>query len=377
MKTVLIFGAGVAGPTLAYWLHQHGFSPTIVESAPMQRRGGQAIDIRGVALEVIERMGIDAQVRQARTCMRGMTVLDGDGAEISRTTEATFSSGRLDSGDIELLREDLTRVLYERTCDDVEYLYHDTMVAMLEQADGVCVTFEHAAPRLFDVVIGADGLHSNVRAMIFGQEREFLHSLGMQIGIFSTDNFLALDHWQIWVQGGSAGYGIYPVRNNKELRVTLGFGSDPHEAACHDVEKQKQRAAEHLAHLHWETPRLLDAMWRARDYYTDEMAQIRMPCWSKGRVALLGDAAYSASPLSGQGTSLALVGAYILADELAKSRANYAVAFTLYEERMRPFALINQALATECQGRPASIASIDAAKNAISLDSHSAVCATG
>lgn len=368
MKSVLISGAGIAGSALAYWLHRHGFATTVVEQSSVRRLGGQAVDIRGVALDVVERMGIGEPVRKARTRMRGMSVLDGDGNEISRSTESTFSGGRLDSGDVELLRDDLAQCLYARTHDETLYLFGDTITAIDEETNGVRVTFERAPPCVFDLVIGADGLHSQVRALTFGSEQQFLAPLGMQIAIFSADNFLALDNWQIWLRGVDAGYGIYPVRNNRELRITLGFAADGAEVDYRDVDRQKRHAAERLAHLGWKTPTLLEAMWEATDFYSDAMAQVHMPCWSQGRVALLGDAACCASPLSGQGASLALVGAHVMANELARSRSNHHAAFTRYEERMRPFVLRNQALATERPGQPASVEAIDAAKNAISID---------
>lgn len=367
MKNVLISGAGVAGPALAYWLHQHGFATTVVERSRTRRLGGQAVDVRGVALQVVERMGIGGAVRQARTRMRGMALLDGDGNEVSRVTDATFSGGRLESDDVELLRDDLAECLYTLTRDGTLYLFGDAITAVTEEAHGIHVTFERAPPCVFDLVIGADGLHSQVRSLAFGSEHRFLTSLGVQTAIFSADNFLALDDWQIWLQGGDAGYGIYPVRNNSELRVTLGFPADVTATDYRDADQQKRRAAERLAHLGWKTPLLLEAMWKATDFYTDVMAQIHMPHWSRGRVALLGDAAYCASPLSGQGTSMALVGAYVMASELAKDRHDHQAAFHRYEERMVPFVLRNQALATERPGQPASMAAIDLAKNAISI----------
>ncbi|MEU7001904.1 FAD-dependent monooxygenase [Nonomuraea sp. NPDC046570] len=366
--TVLISGACVAGPALAYWLRRHGLTPTVVERAPALRIGGQAIDIRGAALHVVDRMGIGERVRQARTHMRGMTVLDKDGNELMRSTEATYSGGRLDGDDVELLREDLTALLYERTRDDVEYLFGDSIAAMREDEHGVRVTFERGEPRTFDLVVGADGLHSNVRRLAFGEESRFLHGLGTHLAIFSADNFLDLDNWQVWLRNDDAGYGIYPVRDNTQLRVTLGFASEPPGHDYGDAAQQKRLIAERLAGLRWETPRLLEAMEEAPDFYFDAMAQIRMERWSKGRVALVGDAGYCPSPMSGQGTSLALVGAYVLAGELGRAGGDHGAAFARYDERMRPFVALNQALATENPGMAAAEESLERAKNAIALD---------
>ncbi|HET6855739.1 MAG TPA: FAD-dependent monooxygenase [Streptomyces sp.] len=381
MKTVLISGASIAGPALAYWLHRRGFTPTVVERAPALRAGGQAIDVRGVALDVVDRMGIGAQVRAARTRMRGMSMLDGAGNEVHRSTESTFSSGRLDSEDVELLREDLTALLYELTRADVEYVFGDSVTALTEGPDGIRADFEHAPTRTFDLVVGADGLHSRTRALVFGPEERFIHHLGTHLAIFSAENFLGLDNWQMWLREGSAGYGIYPVRDNSELRVTAGFEAPPLAGGYdyRDTERQKALVADALAGLGWETPRLLKAMHAARDFYFDSMAQIRMDRWSKGRVTLLGDAGYCASPLSGQGTSLALVGAYVLAEELGRGGdavpggglgrgGGHLAAYGRAEDRMRPFVLLNQALVLDNPGGPAAQETVDLAKSAIDLD---------
>lgn len=149
MKTVLVSGAGLAGPALAYWLRHHGFAPTVVERAPAPRTGGQAVDIRGMALEVVRRMGLLERARELRTRMRGMSVLDGEGNEIERSTDKTYSSGRLDSDDIELLREDLTGLLYERTREGAEYVFGDGIAALQQDEHGVRVEFESGRSRDF------------------------------------------------------------------------------------------------------------------------------------------------------------------------------------------------------------------------------------
>ncbi|WP_214412150.1 FAD-dependent monooxygenase [Sphaerisporangium fuscum] len=367
MKTVLISGAGVAGCALAYWLHRHGFAPTVVERASGLRPGGQAIDVRGVALRVVDEMGVGSEMRALRTRMRGMSMLDGDGNEVMRTTEMTYSAGRLDGEDVELLRDDLVRLLHEHTREAVEYVFGDSIVSLEEDGAGVRAGFERGAPRTFDLVVGADGLHSAVRRLVFGEEGRFSRPLGMALGVFATENFLGLEDWQMWLREGEAGYGIFPVRDNTELRVAFGFAAEPPGHDYGDAERQKTLAAERLAGLRWETPRLLKAMREASDFYFDAMAQIHMDRWTRGRVALVGDAGYCASPLSGQGTSLALVGAYVLARELGAAGDDHGAAFARYEERMRPFVEANQALALENPGGPASEESVGRAKNAITL----------
>jgi 2-polyprenyl-6-methoxyphenol hydroxylase-like FAD-dependent oxidoreductase len=364
VKTVLISGAGVGGPALAYWLHRNGFRPTVVERAPALRPGGQAVDVRGKALNVVERMGLLPELQGMRTRMKGMSMVDESGAELMRSTEMALSSGRLDSDDVEVLREDLGGLLFAHTQRDVEYLFDDSVTALSESDAGVRIAFERSAPRTFDLVIGADGLHSTVRRLAFGGS--YLHHLGAYVGVFTAPNFLDLDEWQVWMRAEGVGYGIYSARGNTEMRVNLGFESPPIAYDRRDLDAQRKLLEDRLGHVGWETPRLLDAMWKAPDFYFDAMAQIRMPSWSVGRVALLGDAGYCPSPLSGQGTSLALVGAYVLADALARADGHRA-AFAEYERRMRHFVSLNQALATENPGSPASEESAERAKVAIEL----------
>ena len=363
MRNVLISGAGVAGGTLAWFLARQGFTVTVVGRAPAPRTGVQAIDVRGAALGVVDAMGLGERMRALRTRMRGMSMVDGDGHELFRSEEFTYSSGRLDSDDFEVLRDDVVAILHEATAGDVEYVFGDAITALTEEPHGVRVEFEHGGFRTFDLVVGADGLHSAVRRLAFGPEADFVRHLGQYLAIFPAPNFLGLEDWQVWFRHEQTGGVAYPVRDNTELRVTLGFGSEPLPRMA--VPEQKRLIAERLAGVGWEVPKLLEAMAEADVFYFDAMAQIHLDRWSAGRVALVGDAAYCASALSGQGTSLALVGAYVLAQELG--RTGHEDAFAAYETRMRPFVALNQALATENpMGGPAE-ESVERAKNAISL----------
>ncbi|WP_103355229.1 FAD-dependent monooxygenase [Amycolatopsis sp. CA-128772] len=361
MRNVLISGAGVAGGALARFLARQGFAVTVVDRAPAPRTGGQAIDVRGVALDVVDELGLGEPMRALRTRMRGMSVVDGTGHELFRSEDFTYSSGRLDSADFEVLRDDVVALLQD--APGVEYVFGDSITALTEEAHGVRVEFERGGFRTFDLVVGADGLHSVVRRLAFGPEEEFTRHLGQYLAIFPTANFLGLEDWQTWFRHEHTGGVVYPVRDNTELRVTLGFGSDPLPRLT--VPEQKALIIERLSGVGWEVPKLLEAMAAADVFYFDAMAQIHLDRWSAGRVVLVGDAGYCASALSGQGTSLALVGAYVLAQELG--RAGHEDAFAAYETRMRPFVALNQALATENPEGPASEESVERAKNAISL----------
>ncbi|WP_149184890.1 FAD-dependent monooxygenase [Streptomyces sp. TRM49041] len=369
MRDVLISGGGIAGTALAYWLRHHGFAPTVVERAPAPRRGGQAIDVRGAALDVVDRMGLLEAVREHRTHMRGMSVLAPDGTEVHRSTEYARSSGRLDGDDVELMRDDLVRLLHGSTRDGVEYVYGDAIEALEDTADGVRVAFRNGPDRVFDLVVGADGLHSGVRRLAFGPEERFSHHMGIYLSVFTAENFLGLEDWQVWLKESDRGFAAMTVRGNAELRVALGFDSAPLDGDHRDTEWLRDLIVERAEGMAWSESRKLAAYARdAEDFFCDAMAQVRMDRWSRGRVVLLGDAGYCPSPVSGQGTSLALVGAYVLAGELARAGGDHAAGFAAYEERMRPFVELNQALATENPDGPAPEESVDRAKNAIALD---------
>ncbi|MCD0444010.1 FAD-dependent monooxygenase [Glycomyces sp. A-F 0318] len=370
MTAVLISGASVAGTALAYWLREQGLTPVVVERAPALRRGGQAVDVRGAALRVLRRMGLEPAARELGNHSVGMSMVDGEGKELMRSEEFALSSGALDSEDIEILREDLVDLVHART-HGVEYRFGDSIAALHQEADGVTVEFEHAPPRRFDLVVGADGLHSNTRGLAFGPEADYISHLGVYLSVFSSDNYLGLDRWQTWFNDGAVGGTVMTVRRNAELRIFLGFGSErPIDYDHRDVEAQKRLVADNVAGLGWEVPGFVERMWKAEDFYFDAMAQIKMDAWSAGRVGLVGDAAHCAAPLSGQGTGLALVGAYVLALELGRT-GDHALAFARYEERMRPFVEANQALALIDRQKvdpEESTARMNAVKDAIDLD---------
>ncbi|OBJ19506.1 FAD-binding protein [Mycobacterium colombiense] len=351
MTEVLISGASVAGAATAFWLGRHGFSVTVVERHRGPRPGGQAIDVRGPALTVLERMGLLGAAQKRKTQIQGSSVVDRDGNELSRDTESTPTGGPIDSPNIELLRDDLVELLYGASQWTAEYLFDDTIVAVQDDGAAVHVTFERAAPRSFDLVIGADGLHSNVRRLVFGPEEDFIERLGTHAAIFTVPNFLNLDYWQTWHYGDATMAGVYSARNNTEARAMVGFMDTELRIDYRDTEAQLAELERRMAGDGWVRPQLLEYMRTAPDFYFDEMSQIKMDRWSRGRVALVGDAGYCCSPLSGQGTSVALLGAYILAGELKAAAQDetidYEAGFANYHREFSDYVKRNQWLVVD------------------------------
>lgn len=342
-KTVLISGASIAGPALAYWLRRHGFRPTVLERAPAPREGGYKIDVRGAAITVCERMGIRAAIEAVDTKVRGVTFVTAKNKPIA-TMEADFMYGR-GTGDAELWRGDLSRILVAACREEVEFVYGDSATAFTETEQGVQVTFEHGAPRTFDLVVGADGLHSNTRALAFGPESDYLRHLGRYISIFTTRHHQDLDRWELFHNGVGGTASIYRTSPRDPAKGMLMFGAGDL-GLGRDVAAQQQALRTAFARIGWQAPNLLAEMASAPDFYFDAVAQIHLPSWSTGRIVLLGDAGYCASPASGQGTSLALVGAYVLAGELVR-HADHTTAFAGYERIMRPYVEVNQRLGVD------------------------------
>ncbi len=341
-KDVLISGAGVAGQALAYWLRRFGFTPVVVERAPAPRDGGQAVDLRGAAIEVARRMEILDAARAARTGTRGMSYVSATGKRLA-SLNAAF--GVIDPQDVEIVRGDLVGILHEATRHDVEYNFDDSVSALTEGADGVTVTFERSVPRTFHCVVGADGLHSRVRALAFGPESRFIGHLGLYLAVFTVPNDLKLDHWQlIYVTPGKS-VTVTSARENREARAIFFFASEPLDYDHRDRGQQQDLLAAAFAGPGWEVSGLLAAMADAPDFYFDSVSQVRMDNWSAGRITLAGDAGYCASPLSGQGSSLALVGAYVLASELHAADGDHCAAFAHYQQRMGDFVARNQRIA--------------------------------
>ncbi len=224
---MLVSGASISGLTTAYWLARYGFDVTVVERAPHLRPGGHALDVRGPAIEVAERMGILPTIRDRSTRLPGIAVVDADGNELFRSTESTLTGGRLDSPDVEILRDDLCQVLHEAVGNRVEYVFGDSIASLTQDESGIDVTFATTTPRRFDLVIGADGLYSGVRRVAFGPDEQFLRTVGdLYVATFGMPNFLGLERWQVmYRQPDSVGALVMGLRKDVDARTYLGFNA--------------------------------------------------------------------------------------------------------------------------------------------------------
>ncbi|AXB42525.1 FAD-dependent oxidoreductase [Amycolatopsis albispora] len=341
-RTVLVSGASIAGPAVAFWLQRYGFEVTVVEKSAGLRAGGYPIDVRGTALEVARRMGILPQLREAHVESRRLTFLDADGGQVASVHPQAVVGG-VEGQDVEVRRGDLAEILYGVTRNEVEYVFDDSIEAIAEHNNGVEVTFRSGKQRGFDLVVGADGLHSRTREIVFGPEQQYHHYLGYCFAGFTMPNKFGLSQeGVIWNCPGRAA-ALYAVKGSDDVQGLLVLARpEPPYGVLRDPQAQIELVATAFAADGWEIPAMVAALRDADDLFFDTVSQIHLPRWFSGRAALVGDAAYAPSFLTGQGSSLALAGAYMLAGALATHR-DHTAAFTAYESETRGFVELNQA----------------------------------
>jgi 2-polyprenyl-6-methoxyphenol hydroxylase-like FAD-dependent oxidoreductase len=343
---ILISGASVAGPALAYWLTRYGFDVTVVERAPALRKtGGHAVDLFRPAMDIVEKMGLIDQVQAKKTGTNWLTMYP-EGRDKPAELDLRRVFVAISDRHVEIMRDDLSEIFYDATRNDassVEYVFDDSITSI---GDDGTVTFERGASRRFDLVVGADGLHSNVRGLVFGPESDFSTWIGAYLAVVSVPNFLGLDGRMEGVSGVGRLAGLYGAAHMDDARAVFLFRT-PEQLQYHhrDVARQKELLRERFAGMGWEVPRLMDELDRTPAFYFDSITQLRLDTWSRGRVTLVGDAGYCPGPAVGGSTSLAVVGAYILAGELAAAGGDHERGLAAYEAEIGDYVRRSRAFA--------------------------------
>jgi 2-polyprenyl-6-methoxyphenol hydroxylase-like FAD-dependent oxidoreductase len=332
-KKILVSGASIAGPTLAYWLNYYGFEVTVIERAEELRLGGQNIDVKGPALEVARKMGIEEQIRAANTTEQGLRFVN-----VKNQTIADFpkESSLSMTQENEILRGDLVKILYDATRKNVKYIFGDHITALEEMPGHVSVTFSGGKTADYDLVISAEGIGSKTRDLVFGNETQFTYK-GLYTAYFTIDKTDTDSQWARWCNTVDGIVFLLRPDNQGQTRACINFLSPERGYEKLPQEDQKKLLIERISHVGWESQRLVREIEKTGDLYLDRLSQVKAPRWSKGRFAIAGDAAHCATPLAGKGTDLAMAGPYILAGELFRA-AEHKEAFKAYEDKMRPYA---------------------------------------
>ena len=345
-RSVLICGAGIAGPALAYWLLRYGFKPTLVERTPALRRGGYLIDLWGAGYDLVERMGLLPEIARAGACVNEVRLVDGRGKRVGGFDGHALQAvtgGRYTS----LPRGALAGILYSAIEGRAETLFDTSVSALEPSADGVLVHFERGPARRFGVVIGADGLHSTVRRLVFGPDERFEHYLGYTVAAFELDAYRPRER-NCYVSYARPGRQIARASLGDDRTMFLLVARDPagQRIPPGDRPAQRRYLRERFADMGWECAEIMARLEEVEDLYFDRVSQIRMDRWAHGNVALLGDAAFAPSLLAGQGSALAIIAAYVLAGELTLND-NPGVAFARYESALRDFITSKQRAAVD------------------------------
>ena len=327
IRSVLVVGAGIAGSTLAYFLARTGITVTVVERANEQRSSGSPVDVRGPALAVVEQMNLLAPIRAAATRARRLAAVDSSGRVIGWIPTQTGPEG------IEIPRSDLAAILASAVREQAEFHYDDTITALREDDDGVEVTFERGAPRRFDLVVGADGLHSTVRRLVFGPEEQFVKHLGLYIATVTTDRATADAHTVLIHNAPGRAVVVHPTTGREGAAFIFRHPLLPADQG-RDIPKQKQLLSRTYDGIGWRVPELLGHLRDSDDIYFDSVSRVRLDTWSRGRTVLVGDATNCVS-LLGEGSSMAISGAATLARCLTLQPTDMAAALRRYEQTHR------------------------------------------
>jgi 2-polyprenyl-6-methoxyphenol hydroxylase-like FAD-dependent oxidoreductase len=328
---ILVSGGGIAGLTLAYWLDRHGFSPTVIDCARGPACGGCLIDFCGIGYEIADRMQLLNTLRAEQIDIRSLDYVDAQGRLLAALDVRKFRE-LLEWRHFNLLRSALERSLRQALQDRVEVKFATSVTALEQDPHGVDVSFQDGTAGRYDLVVGAEGLRSGIRRLVFGPDSDFERFLGY----YGASATIASDRSVVFSTHAVPGreVSLYSLGDGRAATFFL-FGADKRLAPT-TIDERKTKLRETFADVGWKTPALLDALCRARDFYFEAVSQIQMPSWSRGRVVLVGDACQSVSLIAGQGAALAMAGAYVLAGELRKSGGNHLTAFTAYQSFMGP-----------------------------------------
>ena len=341
--SVLISGASFAGLTAAWWMNKLGYTVTVVEIAKGLRKGGTPVNIRDGVIDVVRRMNLLERIKSEKLPPRVMTFLDAQGSplplDLSQAEEQPEE-------EYEIERDALLDMLFSEVREHVEFLFADSISGLEESADEVAVSFAIGTRRFFSLVLGCDGTHSAVRRMCFGEESSFLLFLQCYFSLTIVHNLLIAENTSQMLN--IAGKTVMLNAYNGKTDIAFCFTSEREiDYDRRNTHEQKRMIRENFQDEGWRTGELLDEMSRCDDFYFDKLCQIRMNPWTKGRVALVGDAGYCPSPAAGMGGSVAILGAAALADALEKHPADLRSAFQLYDDSFRPIVEAIQTQAVE------------------------------
>jgi 2-polyprenyl-6-methoxyphenol hydroxylase-like FAD-dependent oxidoreductase len=337
---IAISGAGVAGAALAHWLHRTGHTPTMIEQAQQFRIGGYMIDFWGAGYRVAKRMGIEDRIRAAGYQIKWLRSV-GSRGDVKADVDVNVFRRMIGDDFTSLPRGDLAAAVYATIEDKVETIFGDSIATVDEGSDGVRLTFDKGPPRDFDLVIGADGLHSNMRRLAFGPEEDFEHYLGCKVAACVVDGYRPRDEL-VYVTYSTPGQQLARFALRGDRTMFLFVFRAEHDSPAIALKDQLRNE---FGDIGWESREILAALDDVDDLYFDVVSQIRMDRWSRGRVLVIGDAAGCISLLGGEGTGLAITEAYVLVGELVRAGADYRRAFAAYESRMHPFIKTKQAAA--------------------------------
>lgn len=334
-KSVLISGASFAGLATAYWMRRLGYDVTVVEAAPALKRGGTPVNIKDATVDVVRRMGLFEQIESHRI-VKTLTEFSGPEHVEARFRDEKDGEGMPGDVDYEIERDVLLRLMYDTVEGHVEFVFNDGIRSVREDDAGVPVSFERGSERRFDLVFGCDGIHSNVRSLWFGPEKDYAHFLGAYGAVTIVDRLL-LPEGTSNMYGEDGRFVSVNTYNGKTDIILLFASEDELDVDWRDKDSQRSIVLDRFATMGGPITALLAEVERAENFYFGPITQILMPAWTKGRVALVGDAGYCASPAAGKGGSLALDGAAASADALEQYGGDYAAAFAAYDAGFRPY----------------------------------------